>query len=484
MSLMLDFHLSVKDKREGTHNQESHGRRYSKNGGSSGDSKETKKAIPEDKPFTVDDMEISRKPPKKGDYGRGIGKVLITPEGDAFWPERRHRALHQHVLGEMLGEENPKATSRLWEDPNIAYGWAYPDYATLTINGHSDEPPEAVKKRLRKLYPEVKYIKWSNAKDPNGVSDVDLKVKDLADQPGYYIDLSPAMLDFHLSVKDEREGDHNQASHRPKSSGRKERFAAQGFEDATPEDRKRLAIPPAWKDVQINRDPNARLMAVGEDAKGREQRIYSPKHHEEQAAAKFARIKALHDRMPKIDKRLSKDAKNNDDALAALMIRRMGLRPGSDADTGADKKAYGATNLKPEHVNVNGDDVNLKFTGKKGVDLDLSINDPELARLLKGRLKKKKPGDRLLDTNAPKLRAYLKDAAPGVKPKDFRTYLGTAAALDAVKSMPKPKNRKEYQSQRKRVGEIVSELLGNTPTVALASYIAPAVFGPWDKAVA
>lgn len=266
-------------------------------------------------------------------------------------------------------------------------------------------------------------------------------------------------------------------------SPRQDRFAARGFKGPTEADRKRLGIPPAWTEVMVSNDKDAPLQAVGLDAKGREQRIYSAAHHENQAAAKFARIGELHKRLPEIDKRLSEDAKTDDTALAALMIRRMGLRPGSDTDTGAEKKAYGATNVPASGIEVDGPNVRAKFTGKKGVDLDLSLKDPELAGLLRERKEGKGEGDPLLDTNERKLRAYMADVAPGVKPKDLRTYLGTATAMNLVAGMPIPKTKKEYQSMRRDVGKQVSQLLGNTPTVALSSYIAPSVFGPWDSEV-
>lgn len=268
-----------------------------------------------------------------------------------------------------------------------------------------------------------------------------------------------------------------------KEGGIKEGTGGSGFRGPTEADRKRLAIPPAWKDVQVSRDPNSPLQATGIDAKGRKQRIYSAAHHEQQGAAKFARIGKLHERLPEIDKRLGRDAKTDDTALAALLIRRMGLRPGSDTDTGAEKKAHGATNLKVSHIQVDRGKIRANFTGKKGVDLDLELDDPELARLLKGRRQGKDGEDRLLNTDERRLRAYMARVAPGVKPKDLRTYLGTATAMDLVASMPIPKTKREYRSRRREVGAQVSRLLGNTPTVALNSYIAPAVFGPWDAAM-
>lgn len=283
----------------------------------------------------------------------------------------------------------------------------------------------------------------------------------------------------HLGPKDSREGGHDQSSHAP-SKARLDRFASRGFVKASVEDRKRLKIPPAWKDVQVDRSKDAPLLAVGTDAKGREQRIYSAKHHEKQAAAKFARIRALHDRMPDIDDQLAQDAPDNDTAMAALLIRRMGLRPGSDSDTGSEKQAYGATTLKTSHVGVKKDKVSLNFVGKKGVDLSLEIEDSELAAHLNDRMKNRGKDDRLLDTNATKLRQYLSGISPGLKPKDFRTYLGTSVAKELVDSMDPPASEKDYQTKRRQIANRVSSILGNTPTVALESYIAPSVFGPWD----
>lgn len=303
------------------------------------------------------------------------------------------------------------------------------------------------------------------------------------------------LLPLHLGTRDRRKsrrGSHIQKTHGSWSPnnpfyGRAMRgrklLAARvgGLVFATDDDRKRLRIPPAWTDVRVNREEGAALLAVGRDAKGREQRIYSARHHENQAAAKFARIKELHDRLPEIDKRISGDAKTDDTAMAALLIRRMGLRPGSDVDTKAEKKAFGATNLRAGHITVKGDTVNARFTGKKGVELDLSLEDAELAKLLDNRKRGKAPDDRLLNTDERALRTYISKVAPGVKPKDLRTYLGTALATQLVSEVPMPKNKKEYKAQRRKVAQRVAQVLGNTPTIALSSYIAPAAFGPWES---
>src|ERR1044072_6374558 len=54
-----------------------------------------------------------------------------------------------------------------------------------------------------------------------------------------------------------------------------------------------LRIPPAWTNVAFSPDPNADLLVVGTDAKGRRQPIYSAAHWSKQAAVKYSKIKEL-----------------------------------------------------------------------------------------------------------------------------------------------------------------------------------------------
>src|SRR5678816_24771 len=50
--------------------------------------------------------------------------------------------------------------------------------------------------------------------------------------------------------------------------------ATAGFVPASAEQRKALGLPPAWKDVMVNPDPQGSLQAVGRDIKGRTQYRY------------------------------------------------------------------------------------------------------------------------------------------------------------------------------------------------------------------
>ena len=66
----------------------------------------------------------------------------------------------------------------------------------------------------------------------------------------------------------------------------------------------------------------------------------------------------------------------------------------------------------------------------------------------------------------------------GFKTKDFRTLLGTRLAQELVAKAKKPTSEATYKKTVREVAMAVARQLGNTPAVALASYINPAIFAP------
>ncbi len=247
-------------------------------------------------------------------------------------------------------------------------------------------------------------------------------------------------------------------------------------------------IPPQWQNVTISPDPKAELIAAGRDAKGRPTAIYSADFVAKQQAQKFARVQALDKTFAAIKAKndaamLSNDARTKAAADCTDLIMKMGLRPGSDSDTGAKVKAYGASNLLGRHVVREGGEVRLKFTGKKGVDIDLAVTDPGLKDMLVQRSAAAGNDGRIFgDLTEVRLGDHVKAIGGKFKTKDFRTLLATRTAA-ALVDADAPKNEKEYQAKVMDVAKQVSAKLGNTPVVALQSYINPAVFAGWRAAV-
>jgi DNA topoisomerase I len=256
-----------------------------------------------------------------------------------------------------------------------------------------------------------------------------------------------------------------------------------GLKPATEAEKKDRKLPPAWKDVAINPDPSGDLQAVGVDAKGRIQRVYSEEFTRQNAEAKFERVNQLEGKSAEIFAATradmgSSDAGRRENASALALIQETGIRPGSDADTGSKVKAYGATTLEGRHVVQRADGVHLEFVGKKGVNLDIPVSDPAIARDLIARKNAAGNSGKLYSATDASLRDYTKTVAPGHKPKDFRTLKGTSTARALVGNMAPAADEKSYRRQVMGVAKQVSQKLGNTPTIALQSYIAPQVFEP------
>ena len=251
-----------------------------------------------------------------------------------------------------------------------------------------------------------------------------------------------------------------------------------------PDHVKDLHIPPAWQDVRYNEDPNADLRAVGTDSKGRMQAIYSDRFAQENADAKFARIQELDNKYDRIVREVGRDVaagRSVEEASCLRVVMTTGIRPGSDTDTGGAVKAYGATTLEGRHVIGNSpDDVRLQFVGKKGVAIDIPVTDKMVAQDLLNRRDIAGNIGRLFNTDEIKVRAYsLSKDGGGFKTKDYRTLLGTRTAMSTIDTMPIPTNDKEYKKAVMTVGKAVSAKLGNTPSVALNSYVNPVVFSKW-----
>ena len=254
-----------------------------------------------------------------------------------------------------------------------------------------------------------------------------------------------------------------------------------------PEHLKKVRLPPAWTDLQFNPDPEANLMAIGKDSKGRDQYVYNSKFVQANQAAKFARTREAERKFDSMVEQTVKDQRSRDPvkrehALVAELVFRTGIRPGSDDDTGASKRAFGATTLEVRHVVPLKRGVRLRFTGKKGVSLDIPVPDGSLAdELVRRKESATDSKAKLFDVTDNSLRDYVKTLDGGdFKTKDIRTALGSKLAREHVASVKKPpSNEKEYKAVVREVAKRVASVLGNTPAVCLSAYIDPSTFTDW-----
>jgi DNA topoisomerase-1 len=254
---------------------------------------------------------------------------------------------------------------------------------------------------------------------------------------------------------------------------------------------KAARVPPAWTNVMIAQDPSKHIYATGYAANGKKQFILNPETTKANAEDKFARVKELEAKFDQIKAQNIKNQKHADpkvrehaDVMALVM--EMGVRPGGElGKTQAQFQGYGATTLLGKHVRITKEGTRLCFVpGKKhGEKINLKVDNPAIASMLtKRKLTAGNDGNLFPTVNDKSLLAYTHSLNGGsFKTKDFRTLLASRVATEALKGQAAPTNLAQYKKATKAVATAVSDRLGNTPTVALQSYIPPEVFTEWRE---
>jgi len=252
---------------------------------------------------------------------------------------------------------------------------------------------------------------------------------------------------------------------------------------------RRLAIPPAYRDVWICRHANGHIQATGRDARGRKQYRYHPLWRRTRDSAKYDRMLAFADHLPQLRRRVDADLRlpglARRKVLAAIvrLLETALIRVGNDEYARANG-SYGLTTLRNRHASVRGDNVHFAFRGKSGQYHDIRLDDSRLARIV--RRCQELPGQTLfqyLDADgvaqsigSADVNAYVREAAgDAFSAKDFRTWAGTLEAARALLELGPPRNSADAKTKVLEAVRRVAGRLGNTPSVCRSCYIHPAV---------
>ena len=259
----------------------------------------------------------------------------------------------------------------------------------------------------------------------------------------------------------------------------------------------RLVLPPAWKDVAINRSPTAALQAVGRDAAGRWQYRYSEEHQRRREQKKGERLVEFAQALPQLRRAIERDLKRPDldrEKVMACILRILStcfLRPGSQVYA-AENGSYGIATLRNRHVSVRGDVLRYDFPGKSGKRQQLEFRDRRVARII--RQLKKLPGKELfkyrdaegniVDVTRRQINQYIKEVmGERFTAKDFRTWAGTLLCACALARAGTEPGETRAARKRKVVAAIrdTATVLGNTPAVCRKSYIYSSVLDSFDR---
>jgi DNA topoisomerase-1 len=256
-----------------------------------------------------------------------------------------------------------------------------------------------------------------------------------------------------------------------------------------------LAVPPAYRDVWVCRDPRGHLQATGRDARGRKQYRYHPRWRVLRDANKFDRMLEFGRSLPRIRRCVARDLRRpglpRERVLATLvkLLERTLVRVGNEEYVRANG-SYGLTTLRNRHVRVRGQRVVFEFRGKRGIAHRVSVHDPSIARIVQRCAEI--PGQELfqwLDKGGERHRVdsgavndYLRQAGGGdFTAKDFRTWFATLEALQWLRRRPVAANAR---SRKREVGAAiaaVAQRLGNTPAVCRRAYVHPQVLDAFSE---
>lgn len=250
-----------------------------------------------------------------------------------------------------------------------------------------------------------------------------------------------------------------------------------------------LVIPPAWSEVQISADPKADLLVTGRDIAGRKQYIYHPDFRHRREEEKFDRIISFAERletMRRVTGQHLRRKKLNREKVLACMVRLLDLayfRPGNPRYA-KENDSYGLTTMRSRHLTIEGEELIFRYRGKAGVEQERHIEDRRLAKIVAEL--DELPGYEIfkyydedgqrVPVSSGDLNAYIREVmGEEFSAKDFRTWAGTLIASVALDELGLADDPEAADKIVKQAVERVAQRLGNTPTIARASYIDPRV---------
>src|SRR5256885_5211310 len=252
---------------------------------------------------------------------------------------------------------------------------------------------------------------------------------------------------------------------------------------------KRLAIPPAYRNVWICPSPNGHIQATARDARGRKQYRYHERWREVRDENKYDRMVVFGKALPKIRRRADRDLKRRglprEKVLATVvqLLERTFIRIGNE-EYAKENKSFGLTTMRSRHVDVTATKLKFSFRGKSGKQYDVGVTDRRLANII--RQLQDLPGQEVFQylndegerrkVSSEDVNDYLREiTGEDFTAKDFRTWAGTVLAAMALNAQEAFENKSQAKKNIKDAISAVAKILGNTPAVCRKCYVHPAV---------
>ena len=238
----------------------------------------------------------------------------------------------------------------------------------------------------------------------------------------------------------------------------------------------KIYIAPAYDNVKISLNPKSKVLAIGEDLRGRKQYIYHQTIIKKHSNQKFRKLITLGKIYPKIIRKINHDSKQNDDiklkhiATVIRIIIDCNFRVGNKIYEN-ENKSYGVTTLKKKHLTLNKGNIVIEFNGKKNVTNKCKLTHKQTIRNLKEFQKSKSSQSKLFsyqtdtgkrEINSNDINQYLQDFGDYTS-KNIRTW---RANMILIKTLLKHISLKDSILK-------VSNMLHNTTSVCKQNYLDP-----------
>jgi len=252
-----------------------------------------------------------------------------------------------------------------------------------------------------------------------------------------------------------------------------------------------LAIPPAWTEVWICPLENGHLLSTGRDEAGRKQYRYHPDWLAFQQLSKFNTLMEFAAALPGARRTLRNIIQDKQRgwsrervaAIAVALMDETGMRVGNSSYRKRNG-TIGLTTLRRKHVDVDTEGLHFDYTGKSGQDREVDLSDPKLVKLVTNM--SELPGYEIFRYRGDDGKMHNLDSSdvnemvrqlvgPNFSSKFFRTWAGTAAAVDAYWELLAENEGEVPERPDLRVVERVAEFLGNTTAICRKYYIHPGV---------
>ncbi|HXZ63174.1 MAG TPA: DNA topoisomerase IB [Streptosporangiaceae bacterium] len=258
-----------------------------------------------------------------------------------------------------------------------------------------------------------------------------------------------------------------------------------------------LALPPAWTGVWISPDALGHIQATGIDSRGRTQYRYHELWRQQRDEQKYEHMLRFAAALPRLRDTTLRDLGRRPldrgrVAAAAVRLMDLGLfRLGGERYAELDHH-YGAVTLEKHHVTIRRDGLHFDYVGKEGKERAITVTDAAVLPTVRALARADNGLSALFcfrgarsawyPMHSHDVSAYIADNSGGhFTAKEFRTWNATLLMALLLAAAGPPASERAARTAIRESIRGVAQWLGDTPTVARASYIDPRIVSYYES---